>query len=374
MGNLTVQQILADCLENILAERNFPLHQRKALRSLSVCRTQVLGGHVQYCENGHVNGVWYNSCRHRSCPQCQGFATERWLVKTEAMVLDCAHHHIVFTLPSELHDWWRYNRSVMTNILFRAVRETLKVFADDPAYLNARPGLLMALHTFGRSLNLHPHIHVLMSHGGLDGNGCWVEPKKKHLFPQKPVMMVFRGRFMALLKKAFEGDDWHCPVSETASARRDLVSTLYRKHWVVHFADRYRHGRGVVKYLSRYVKRSPLKNSQIERAESGYVRFRYKSHQTGRIERMRLSARAFVERLMEHVPTYRQSVVRYCGLYTSSARSRLNVAKEALGQQAPKDVAVATWSDYMEKLGHLPVCDRCGAALTHGEAVSVKKQ
>ena len=141
MEEPTIQKILAQHLPRILSKRGFSFDQIKALRKLSECRTAALGGHIQTCPAGHLNGVWYNSCKHRSCPQCRGLASEEWLRNTQSILLNCPHHHVVFTIPSEFNGLWRYNRSLMIDLLFRAVQDTLKRFADDPRYLGATPGI-----------------------------------------------------------------------------------------------------------------------------------------------------------------------------------------------------------------------------------------
>ena len=276
MVKYTVQQILERHLADFQRSHTLPLHHIKALRQWSTCRTAALGGHAQYCENGHLNGVWYNSCKHRSCPQCRAKATEEWLINTQNILLDCPHHHVIFTLPSELHSLWRYNRRIMANILFQASQQTLKQFAKDPKYLNAAPGILSTLHTWGRNLSLHPHVHVLISHGGIDSNGQWVEPRKAILFPQKPVMRVFRGKLRAFVKAAMNDDpNWVLPPDRREHHIIALLNKLGRKEWVVHFCERYDYADGVAKYLSRYVKSGPLKNSQIIAVSDTHVSFRY---------------------------------------------------------------------------------------------------
>lgn len=117
--------LLQEQLPAFLKQHKIPFYQHRALHAIMRCRTAALGGHVQCCEQGHVNGVWYNSCKCRACPQCRSMPTEEWLHNTRSTLLDCPHQHIVFTLPHELHDLWRFNREVMTDFLFKATMETL---------------------------------------------------------------------------------------------------------------------------------------------------------------------------------------------------------------------------------------------------------
>ena len=229
MGSSSIQRILTQHLPDIIGAVGLPLYQLKALNQLKSCRTAALGGHAQYCEQGHLNGVWYNSCKHRACPQCGSLAREQWLKNIQSRLLNCPHHHIVFTIPSELNGLWRYNRSLLSGLLFQAVQHTLKDFSSDARYLSATPGFLSALHTWGRNLSLHPHLHVLISHGGINAEGQWVVPKKSQLFPQKPVMMVFRGKLLSKLKAVLKSKKLQCPPNETPHQLNTLFNRLGRK-------------------------------------------------------------------------------------------------------------------------------------------------
>ena len=373
MDNFSVKGILNQYYSAPESSVSLPFYQSKALKKYHACRTDKLGGHAQYCENGHLNGVWYNSCKSRGCPQCQNLATEEWLQNTQRLLLNCPHHHIIFTIPSELHSLWRFNRALMSDLLFRSSLDTLKVFSSDARYLKATPGMLSTLHTWGRDLSLHPHLHVLISHGGLNHEGEWVKPKKQRLFPQKPVMMVFRGKLLASLKSHLESGALVLPPDSDDCKAKTLFHFLGRKSWVVHFCPRYDHAVGVAKYLARYVKRGPCKNSQFKAAKPGDVRFQYKSHQTGRIEVLQLRIGDFIKRLSEHIAIPRKPSVRYGGLYVSSVRSQLNKARACLGQKAVEIRIKTHWPDYLERLGQRPKCNECGLALFHRDMASIQR-
>ena len=373
MANFTVQKIIKAQAKKLHAQNKFSLMQHSALSSLSACRTATLGGHAQRCPKGHLNGVWYNSCKHRACPQCQGMASEQWLQNTQVLLLNCTHHHMIFTLPSELHPFWRYNREALTDILFKATSDTLKQFSDDARYLAAKPGILSALHTWGRSLNLHPHIHALISHGGLNKDGVWVKPKKKHLFPQKPLMQVFRGKLLSYLRKAMQGDKWVYPPDQNQQACKSILSSVRKKAWVVHCCKPYKHANGVAKYLSKYVKRSPFKNAQIKAADNHHVRFVYQSHQTGKQESMRLSTIDFIKRLLQHIPLKGKPTVRYTGLYSGSSRKRLNQAKLTLGQSETVKPDPIRWPSFLSEKDYRPVCEICGLPIHHEEVIERKQ-
>lgn len=370
MDKLSINGILNTHSERILSSVRVPHYQFKCLKKLKYCRTSALGGHAQYCPEGHLNGVWYNSCKQRGCPQCQGMATEEWLSNTRSILLNCPHHHIVFTIPSELHDYWSYNREAFMDILFSSVRDTIKTFSKDKRYLNATPAYISALHTWGRSLGLHPHIHIAISHGGLDREGQWVEPKKDSLFPQKAVMMVFRGKLLAKLKKLMKSNSLVFPMDRDSVHFKILLNKLGRKEWVVNFSDRYDHANGVAKYLARYIKRGPIQNRQIKSNQDGKVRFQYRSHKTGNIESLTLSETEFMQRLAQHAPLPGRPMIRYGGLYSSSSRERLNEARIGLNQKPVPERSTLFWVDYLTSKDIDLSCKICNQLSINSEKVA----
>src|SRR5215468_3041937 len=155
--NLTtpLQTIFQDAFPAYEQTHPLPAHVRRAARAIMQCRTAALGGHVQACPDGHMSRIWYNSCRHRSCPQCASLQTERWLILQRVRLLACDHYHVIFTLPHELNPLWLANVPVMSSLLFQVVRETLGTLLADPKYLGAQPGIIAALHTWSQTLLLH---------------------------------------------------------------------------------------------------------------------------------------------------------------------------------------------------------------------------
>ena len=374
MHYLSLQSLLQQHIPTFLKTHKIPLYQHKTVRHLMDCRTAKLGGHTQYCENGHVNGVWYNSCKDRACPKCKGIHSERWLLKTDSVLLRAPHHHIIFTLPHELNNLWVFNRALMADILFRAVQETIKQLSKDPRYLNAKPGFICALHTWGRNLSLHPHIHCLMTHGGLASNNTWQAPKKKCLFPRKVVMIIFRGKVNAFIKNALKQAELAVPPNESSQQIINLCNKLGRKEWVVHFCKRYDHGEGVAKYIAKYVRGGPLKDKQIKMMSNGHLNFSYSSHQTKQTETLNISVTDFISRWLNHIPVPKKQLVRSYGLYNPRAIEALNIAREQHQQTAVSKPEMLMWQSYLENIGECNTCPKCGARLRHGEAVKFQKQ
>lgn len=347
-------------LDTFLGSQGIPLYQLKALESYRACRTAALGSHSQYCENGHLMGVWYSSCKRRGCPQCQGLSNARWLASQKERLLGVTHHHWIFTLPHELLPLWRYNRALLQDLLFDAVAGVLNTLSRDRQHLNAQPGFMLTLHTWGRNLSLHPHIHCLISHGGLNGSGQWITPKRASLFPARVMMQLFRGKFLSALRPR---DDLVLPPDLSLARFRSLTNKLGRQDWVVHCCKPYRHGRGVVTYLSRYVRSGPIKNQQITRVDDQGITFVYRNHRTSRQARQVLTPARFILRLCDHVPQRGKPTIRYYGLYHGCRRQALDTARAAHGQKPARTVTAVTWRDYLQRLDRLPECQHCGATL-----------
>jgi len=153
-----------------------------------------MGGHVNSCPEGHYHQIAYNSCLHRCCPQCAWMPREEWLLGWRQRLLNVPHHHIVFTIPHQLNQVWRYNKAEFANTLFAAASQALSQLLDAPAYLGAKPGILAALHTWNQKLDIHVHLHVLVTAGGLSEDGQWLSAQKGCLLPRKVLMAKFRGK------------------------------------------------------------------------------------------------------------------------------------------------------------------------------------
>jgi len=369
----TVRKILSEHFDEFVGTHGVPLHVQRAARLLSICRTAQLGGHLQACPHGHTERIVYHSCRHRLCPQCNALPTERWLEKMRARLIACAHHHLIFTVPHELHGLWRYNRAWMMQALFAAVGETLHTLCGDDRYLGAEPGFILALHTWGRSLSLHPHIHALVSDGGLTAQGQWQSSQRSCFLPARVVMALFRGKFLAAVTRALTGDALILPPETSAQRLRNLINRLGRVKWNVHLCRRYAHGAGVMTYLARYVRGGPLKNSQLLPTDPDTVGFRYRAHAdtaegTDRNARtLTLSPAQFLARYLQHTPVPHKPIVRHYGLYAPRKAEALKRAR-GVHQQPPlvEPAPLSAQAYYLRRAGGATAathCATCGAAL-----------
>lgn len=368
----TLQGIFESCFGDYAAARKLPLRAHRAARAIMHCRTAALGGHIQRCPEGHMARVHYNACRHRSCPRCSALPRLRWAEAQAARLLGCEHYHVVFTLPHELIALWEHNRAWLNETLFRCARDTLIELSADARFLGATPGILMALHTWGRTLNHHPHVHCLISGGGLTPGGDWKAVQNGYLLPVRVLKALYRGKMLAAIGEALEDDQLRLPAQGARAHWVTCLRALYKKNWNVHLAERYPHGRGVMRYLARYVKGGPIHDQRLQSANQQQVVFTYTDHHDGLQKRMRLATDEFIARVLWHAPEPGQHSVRHYGLYANSAHVKRERARHHLGQLPSPPVPSANWQADLERLGAgaQTRCPRCKRPLIRGADLS----
>jgi hypothetical protein len=224
---------------------------------------------------------------------------------------------------------------------------------------------MMSLHTWGRTLSLHPHVHCLVTGGGLSPTGEWISVKNGYLLPVRVVRIVFRGKFLAALGKALEQGRLIVPEGTTSQKVKNLLNQLGRKKWNVCIRERYSHGSGVITYLARYVRGGPISNRRLSDGDDKEVRFRYQDHRDGKSKLMTLSSEEFVQRVLWHVPEKGMQVIRYYGLYARQGQQMRERCRAQLGQPPEQMPVVLAWQAYWEKAGHPEKarCSVCGQLL-----------
>ncbi len=373
----TLQGIFGHCFDDYAKGRKLPLRMYKAADAIKQCRTSELGGHVQRCPQGHVQHIQYNSCKHRSCPRCSELPKTRWAEAQQARLLACDHYHVIFTLPHELLALWQHNRRWFARTLFQASRETLMTLMQDESHHGVKPGLIMSLHTWGRTLSLHPHIHCLVTGGGLTKQGDWKGVKNGYLLPSRVVRALYKGRLLSLLWAALKADELCFPEAQGHAYYERLLTALKRKEWNVRIQERYPHGQGVMRYLARYVKGGALSDRRVLTANKGQVSFLYKDHRDSKRKVMALETGHFMERILWHVPIPGQHVLRHVGLYAHLSGAKRAACREQLGQPETDEVTVPMdWQAYMEKRGFKDksVCSTCGQRMIQAGVVAKRRK
>jgi Putative transposase/Transposase zinc-binding domain len=274
----SLQNIFNSHFESYSKEHHLHPRELRAAKAIMGCHSAALGGHVMSCPEGHESRVQYNACRHRSCPKCADRPRQEWLERELPKILPCEHFHVVFTLPHVFMALWEYNRARLNQLLFDCARLSLLALCADERFLGATPGILMSLHTWGRTLSHHPHVHCLVSAGGIDDAGTWHTTREKYLVPVKALSALFRGKMLHELKRLIMDRRLTLPVEQNREHWQQAISGQYRRHWNVSISEPYAHGRGVALYLARYVKGGPLSKERALHMKAGQVSFGYTDH------------------------------------------------------------------------------------------------
>jgi hypothetical protein len=348
---------------------------RRALDDLAACRTAALGGHVLGCpECGHQQ-ISYNSCGNRHCPKCQATAAARWLEAQAADWLETPYCHVVFTLPNALDPVARTNPRAVYGLLMRAAGETLLEVAADPRHLGAEVGVLAVLHTWGQNLTLHPHVHGVVTGGGLAPDEMrWIAGRDDFFLPVRILSRVFRGKVRAGLRAAFARGVLRFPGRRARLARPERFHRLrdeaVRTDWVVYAKPPWGGAATVLKYLARYTHRAAISNHRLVSRADGRVTFRWKDYAHGsRRGTLTLDAVEFVRRLLLHVLPAGLVRVRHYGLLANRHRQQeLARCRELLGMTVPEPAELAPVEpdpipppDHEAAVTATRVCPRCGA-------------
>jgi len=354
--------------------------QRQALGALAACRTAAWGGHVQRCADCGHDRIAYNSCRNRHCPKCQALARARWLEREAKLLLPVPYYHVVFTLPEEVAELALANRALLYNALFQAASATLRDVAANPKWLGAQLGVLLVLHTWGQNLCHHPHVHGVVTGGGLacnergkvDTDPAWRACRPGFFLPVRVLSRVFRGKYLELVRTAFGQGKFAFPGRLAPLADPGAFAAwlrpLYAKEWVIYAKKPFGGPEQVLKYLARYTHRVAISNSRLLKLEEGRVTFRYKDYADDHQQKtMTLDAVEFLRRFVQHVLPKGFMKIRHYGLLAS--RRREEKLKECrrllLVVNAAVALAVAGPSPQSEGVridpAKLPHCPQCGS-------------
>lgn len=315
--------------------------RRRVMRALVACRTAQLGGHVETCDACDYQRIAYNSCRNRHCPKCQGSRQAQWLEDRAKDLLPVEYFHVVFTVPEELAAVALQNKRVVYGILFAASAATLRTIAADPKHLGAEIGFLSVLHTWSQDLRHHPHVHCLVPGGGLAPDGTWVACRSGFFLPVRVLAAMFRGKFVAMLRAAFERDELRFQgdlraLAEPAAFAACLDRTM-AKRWVVYSKPPFGGPAQVLKYLARYTHRVAIGNRRILAIDGSGVTFRWRDRANGgRARTMKLSGIEFLRRFLLHVLPRGFPRIRHYGLLGNRKRAtKLAACRLQLGAPMP---------------------------------------
>jgi hypothetical protein len=303
--------------------------QVKVLTAIARCRTAALGGHRDQCVRCGYQSISYNSCRNRHCPKCQTNAREKWLRARERELLPVGYYHLVFSVPHELVPLIWQNKKILFTLLFEASAATLLEVAADPKHLGAEIGFLSILHTWGQTLQRHPHVHCVVPGGGLSRNHTrWISSSPHFFLPVRVLSRVFRGKFVAGLRRAFHSKKlaFHgaCLPLAREKAFAAFLRTLFRQHWMVYAKPPFGGPKHVLQYLARYTHRVAISNHRLLSVDDNEVRFRWKDYAHHNKRRtMTLTNEEFLRRFLQHVLPKGFPRIRYFGWLANRSRGEL---------------------------------------------------
>jgi hypothetical protein len=373
-----LQSIFSNYAHEYRKNNKLPLKHLKVMGSIESCRTMKLGGHVYKCDSCGEVKVSYNSCRDRHCPKCQGLARESWLMNRKSDMMPIRYFHVVFTMPQELNDIALRNQKVVYDLLFKAVSETLLQVSRDPKFLGAQIGFMSILHTWGQNLMHHPHIHCVVSGGGLSIDGLkWIHSRKKFFVPVKVLSKKFKGKFLAFLKEAYYTRKLKMVGNIDYLTEKyefqNLVDSLYQKNWVVYCKRPFKNAYCALEYLGRYTHKVAISNSRLEYCEDGLVVFKWKDYKDkNKIKHMTLNVNEFIRRFLFHVLPDRFVKIRYFGIQSNRNRNlKLKLCKKLTGAATLKAEAKLSTEELILKLTGKDI-SRC-ACCNEGRLICIGK-
>ena len=343
--------------------------QRRVMAAIEVCRTAVLGGHLERCDQCDYERNCFNSCRDRHCPKCQSLARAQWIEHRLAELLDCPYFHVVFTVPDEIAAIAYQNKEVVYDILFHTTAETLKTIAADPKHLGAEIGFFAVLHSWGQNLMFHPHLHCVVPGGGLSADGRrWVGCRARFFLSVRVLSRLFRRLFLDSVEKAFKcGKPRFFAALEflrDPHAFAEQIAHAKETEWVVYTKRPFAGPQQVLDYVGRYTHRVAISNNRLIDIDNGRVKFHWKDYRDhSQIKVMDLEADEFIRRFLLHVLPEGFQRIRYYGFLANRDRRRkLALCRQLLGMQTSSPTT--SIRDYRERYHELTgrsltLCPRC---------------
>lgn len=347
-----------------------PLYQLRLMQAIETCRTEALGGSVEWCDRCQYSHIHYRSCGNRHCPKCQGLAREKWLDQRRGELLPIEYFHVVFTLPEPIAAMAFYNKEVVYDLLFRATAETLLSIARDPKRLGVEIGFFALLHSWGQNLHFHPHLHCVVAGGGLSADhDRWFHGRRRFLLPVKVLSRRFRRLMLEALHKAYAAGQLQFfgnlePLRDPQAFARYLAP-LGQCEWVVYAKAPFGGPQHVLEYLGRYTHRVAISNRRLLAIENGQVSFQWKDYRDGQQQKvMTVSAEEFIRRFLQHALPPGFQRIRYYGFLANCHRAKkLELCRRLLATPCSALLPPpAACRDLLAALtgSHLRLCPQCG--------------
>ena len=322
----TVQDIFTRFYSLYLQQYGYNREYHKVAKSIIDCKTGALGSNTSVCADcGHIE-IHHNSCRNRNCPNCQAIPRALWIDARKSEIVDATYYHVVFTVPSELNGLFFANQKVMYSLLHKSVSQTLMDLTADDKYLGAKPGIIQVLHTWGQKLDYHPHIHGIITGGGLTSSNTFKTTGKEFFIPVSVLSKIFRGKFMSLLKEEYNKGNLSFPASiyhlNFPFNWSIYISALYKKEWIPFIKETFNGQGDAFEYLGRYTHRIAISNSRILNVTDRDVTFKAKEYRTNKNIEVTLTGVEFIRRFLMHVLPKGFVKVRNYGFLANSVKMK----------------------------------------------------
>ena len=310
-----IQEIINKGLEKYEVKNKIMPYKKKVIEAIKNCKTEKMGAHKYVCDECGYEEIAYNSCRNRHCPNCQTGKKLKWIEARKEEVLNIKYYHVVFTIPSEIYLIALQNQDKMYKILFKASAETLQELARDKKYLGGEIGFFSILHTWGSNLIYHPHVHLVVTGGGLSEIGKWVEKEEDFFIPVKVMSRKFRGKFLDYMKREkleFYGSNKDL---ENPANYNSLIQKMYEKEWIVYCKEPFKNAECVIQYLGRYTHRVAISNERIVAVTKDTVTFKWRDYKdNNKMKEMTISVEEFIRRFLLHILPPKFMKIRYYGI------------------------------------------------------------
>ncbi len=355
-NKFTIQDIFKKYGDEYIKKHNLSKEQWKVFNAIRNCGTKELGYHICKCEECGEEYFGYNSCRNRHCPMCQAYAREKWIQKESSYLLDSKYFHVITTTPYELNEVFLLNPKICYTILQKATSDAILTLAEDPKWLGAKVGITSILHTWGQTLELHPHIHSIVTGGGLKNNH-WISCDKDYLFKVQVLGSLFRGKFLFYLKHEFKNLTLSDDLKDIKSFNK-FLEPLYNKTWITYIEPPKGKPENVIEYVGRYSFRVAISNDRIKNIQDGQVTFEYKDYKdNSKIKEMTISAEEFIRRFLLHVLPDHFTKIKHYGLLTNrNKKSNIKLCRLLISR-----ILTNKFISTISRKFHEFKCEKCGS-------------
>ena len=362
-----VSKIIQRFLSDVEASGGISAHQRSMLKLMSLCKTSALGGHRERCPQCNYHKKHYNSCGNRNCPNCQAVNKEKWIFARQYDLLPVTYFHCVFTIPSELYIYFRYNKKVLYDLLMATVKETLIAFGYDPKHgIGAKLGGILLLHTWNQQMGYHPHVHCIVPAGGLANDGQWIHAKANglFLFPVFAMSALFKGKLLSGIHQLFKQGLLRLPA-DVKRRHWKTKQKLYKKDYVVNAKPAFGGPAQVLEYIGRYTHRICISNHRIIKVSDTHVSFRYLDRKKKLSKTKTVTGQQFIRLFAEHILPKGFVKIRHIGFLSSRSKAKdlMSIRKSLKLNAPPPKIKMTTKEFIIMTTGKNPhLCPQCGQA------------